>query len=95
MDDRVNIPEYQRVNLNVRVRGSLIIFFKKISHSSNRMNQIRAKILVDLFPQFANAYFNHICLRIKVIVPDMFHNHCFGNDIHARGGQASTFATLG
>jgi hypothetical protein len=44
------------------------------------MDQLSNKILINLIPQITYAGFDNIRLGAEVIIPDMFHDHGFGND---------------
>jgi hypothetical protein len=44
------------------------------------MDQLSIKMLVDLIPQIAYAGFDNIRLGAEVVIPDMLHDHGFGND---------------
>jgi hypothetical protein len=77
----VNIPAYQRVNRTASVPGSLKILFKYIPGSIDGMNHLLVEIVIDLIPQLAYANFDHVGLWIKIVIPDMFHNHGLGDHI--------------
>ena len=66
---------YQIVNLNASVCNILNCFFEGITHSAYGIDHLFIKRAVDLISQPAYARFNNICLRIKIIIPDMLHNH--------------------
>jgi hypothetical protein len=74
--DRVN----RIVRRNKREFPKFLNFFKNIANPSYGMNQLAAKVLIDFIPQVADAGFNYIGLGIKIVIPDMFHDHCFGDD---------------
>src|ERR687892_606718 len=69
------------VRRNASVWRSLWRFSNNIAHAADRMDEFgSAKTLVNFIPQPAHACFHDIGLRVEVIVPDMFHDHGFGND---------------
>ena len=42
------------------------------------MDKFYIEILVDLVPQITDTGFDDIGLGVEVVIPDMFHDHCFG-----------------
>jgi hypothetical protein len=79
-DEIVNIPAYQRVNRKASVFQKLRGFFDDISHSPNGMDQLFVNPPIDFVSQPRDSHLYHIGLGIEVVVPHMFHNHCFGDD---------------
>src|ERR1700722_8760477 len=60
-------------SLNAVVRKSLpSAVTDHISRASNRVQQGRLEITVDLGAQARDVYVDHIGLRIEMIIPDMF-----------------------
>ena len=43
------------------------------------MYQLFFEVLVNFIPEPADACLDHICLRVKTVIPDTFHDHGFGN----------------
>jgi len=43
------------------------------------MDQFLVKVPVDLGSKAANQHIHHIRLRVKMIIPDMLHNHGLGD----------------
>jgi len=76
-DERVNIPVYQRVKRKERVPFRLRNLFKNISDSPNCVDEFFIKISINFIPQATYSSFNYVRLRIKIIIPYVFHNHGF------------------
>ena len=72
----MKIPAYQSVNRKAKVFRKLICLLKDISDSPDGMDQVFIAISIDFVSQSADPGFHHIGLRIKIIIPYMFHNHC-------------------
>jgi hypothetical protein len=74
---RVKAIVYRIVRRNKREFPRLLIIFKNITNSSHRMDQFGAKFFINFIPQITYASFDNIGLRVKVVIPDMFHDHGF------------------
>ena len=54
--------------------------FKNVTDPANSMYQFLAKIAVDFISYPADQDINNVCLRVEIVFPYMFHNHCLGDD---------------
>ena len=76
-------------NTNIEVPADMVVLLvgmeahddaKEVAHHvgvSKCGNDFFIERAVNFFTKSADSRFNNICLRIKIIFPHMFHNHCF------------------
>jgi len=72
-----NRTEYKKVNRKVTLRNRLLFLFEDIARSPDGVNKLRVVGTVNLVAQPANSGLDDVCLRIEIVIPDMFHNHRF------------------
>src|SRR5207342_3048940 len=72
---KMKIVEYQRVRRTPSFLLARLSNFKGIAHSSVGMNEFILKVPVHLITQPADQHVHHVGLRIKVISPNVLHNH--------------------
>ena len=77
IDDTVNIPAYHRVRYNGSESELFLAWFEDISDATDGVYQCRVKLLVDFIAQTGNTRLNHVGMRIKIVIPDMFDDHGF------------------
>src|SRR3972149_8443418 len=73
--------EYQAASRKPMVWRLRLRFPKDVAYSSDGVNDLRVGFGSNLFPQPAHQHIHHVRLRLKVVSPNMFQNHGFGNHL--------------
>src|SRR5262245_4155613 len=76
---RMKMPEYQRINLKVKVLRARLRFLKHITDPSDGVDHFPGEVFVHLVPQPADKNVHDVRLWVEAVVPHALQDHGLGD----------------